>query len=332
MALVREDRRVLGRRVRRVSFAAESHVGSDHLDLLAEPGWEAGVRQAFAGRLLQGSDGWDVLDLRDLDEGGPTVETVVAAFAGEGFLCRVTPRYVCPCEPLRSGESFEAFLRRTGRRENYLRRRKWLEAQPGFRIEKTERPEELPRVMAELFRLHRLRWQSDGGSDGIRGPRIEAFHRDATQLLAEGGRVRIYTMWLGRVAVASVYAILHGGTFYYYQSGYDPAWASKSVGLVLVGETFKDAIEGFCRYDFLRGNERYKSDWTTQRKRTVALRILRPGSVGAWFDRQERWQRGCRQGLKAILPGRLTEEIRRARRGLRSPSLSRSGMEGPEIP
>ena len=78
-------------------------------------------------------------------------------------------------------------------------------------------------------------------------------------------------MKVGGQAVASVYGILHRDTFIYFQSGYDPEWRNRSVGLVLVGETFKDAIEaGLTEYDFLRGTETYKSDWTTKQRRTVS--------------------------------------------------------------
>ena len=111
-------------------------------------------------------------------------------------------RYVCPYEPFQAGEDFETFLKRTARRDNYLRRRKWLEKQEGYRIERSVKPAELARPMAEFFRLHALRWEGDGGSQGIKGPGVESFHREAVELLAERGVLRLYTMWLGETAVA----------------------------------------------------------------------------------------------------------------------------------
>ena len=188
---------------------------------------------------------------------------------------RIRRRHTCPFEPLVAGEDFDTFLRRTGRRDNYLRRRRWLKRQPGYRVEREERPEALGGPMAEFFRLHALRWAGDGGSQGIRGPGVEAFHRDASQLLAERGKLRLYTMRVGGAAVASVYAVLDRGELIYFQSGYDPAWRPRSVGLVLVGETFQDALrQGLSEYDFLRGTEAYKADWTTRARTTVGLRAF----------------------------------------------------------
>lgn len=304
---------VLGRQVGRLSFLGETYVGSDYLDVVARRGMEELVTRAFASGLREMHGGWDVLELVDLHEDSLTVQVLREAFPD--LEVRVTDRCVCPYETFVSGEPFEAFLKRTGRRDNYLRRRKWLEKQEGYRIERTERPGALAGPMADFFRLHQARWAADGGSQGIQGKSIEAFHRDATQFLAERGQLRLYTMKVGGRAVASVYGILYRDTFIYYQSGYDPEWRNRSVGLVLVGETFKDAIEaGFKEYDFLRGTETYKSDWTTKQRRTVAVRIHASEGAGHWFTRREELARSAREVVKRALPEGTVEWIRRLRR------------------
>src|SRR5262249_52083964 len=150
-------------------------------------------------------------------------------------------------------------------------------------------PEAIVGPLAEFLRLHALRWNADGGSQGVRGPATEAFHRDATQLLAERHQIRFYTLRVSGKAVASVYGLRHRDRFWYFQSGYDPAWRDKSVGLVLVGETFRDALAEGCReYDFLHGTESYKADWVSKQRRTVSVRVYRKGGRGAWLSRQEK--------------------------------------------
>ncbi|PTL75686.1 GNAT family N-acetyltransferase [Vitiosangium sp. GDMCC 1.1324] len=308
---------VLGRPIRRLAFLGETHVGSDYLDVVARRGLEEEVARTFARALWELRDQWDVLDLKDLREDSVTVRVLRETFEKHRADLWMTTRYVCPYEPLPKGESFDDFLRRTSRRDNYLRRKRWLEKQEGYRIEKTEAPGALPGPLTDFFRLHAMRWELDGGSQGIRGRGVESFHRDATQLLAERGRLRLYTMKVGGQAVASVYGILHRDSFIYFQSGYDPAWRNRSVGLVLVGETFRDAIEaGLTEYDFLRGTESYKSDWTTQQRRTVAIRVLAPGGGGEWLVRREESLRQVREAAKRVLPRDLVERVRRFRRRL----------------
>ncbi|MFL5348016.1 MAG: GNAT family N-acetyltransferase [Hyalangium sp.] len=313
MPLGFELRNVLGRQVGRLSFLGETHIGSDYLDVVARRGSEEAVTRAFANGLREMHGGWDVLDLTDLREDSLTVKVLRETFPD--LEVRVTERFVCPYESFTPGEPFDAFLKRTGRRDNYLRRRKWLEKQEGYRIERTEAPGALAGPMTDFFRLHSARWAEDGGSQGIKGKGVESFHRDATQFLAERGRLRLYTMKVGGQAVASVYGILHRDTFIYFQSGYDPEWRNRSVGLVLVGETFKDAIEsGLTEYDFLRGTETYKSDWTTKQRRTVAVRVHSTQGAGRWFTRHEELARDAREVLKRVLPGTTVERIRRLRR------------------
>lgn len=300
--------------IRRLCFLGENHVGSDYLDIVAELGREAEIAMLFAQQLRQKTAEWDVLDLLDLESGSLTLKALSDTFAG-AFEVEQRACFVCPGEGFADGEGFDAFLARTARKENYLRRRKWLEKQSGFRINVARSPTELARPLSEFFRLHALRWQGAGGSEGIKGPSVEAFHRDATFLLAESGLLRLYTLEVAGAAVASVYGILDRQVFSYYQSGYDPAWASKSVGLVLVGETFRDALaSGATRYDFLRGSEGYKSDWTQGQRQTVALRIYAPGTRGAALTRDELRAQQLREALKRLLPSDAVEQVRRFRR------------------
>ena len=314
-----ETRRVAGRRLRRLAFLGETHVGSDYLDVVARRGDEQGVTTAFAAALHERRGEWDVLDLLDFDAESPTLAILRAAFTAPAFTAQLTERAICPYEPFHPGETWPVFLRRTRRRENFQRRRKWLEAQPAYRIEKAEDPADLDGALAAFLRLHAARWADDGGSEAITNRRVEAFHRDATRLLAERGQLCLYTMRVGDAAVASVYGIIHHDTFIYYLSGYDPAWGSKSVGLVLVGETFHDSLErGLGTYDFLSGAEPYKADWTTQQRHTVALRIHPAKGVGAWLTRQEDANRAMRAFVKKTLPPKWTEKLRLLQQKLHS--------------
>src|SRR5205814_3811312 len=122
-------------------------------------------------------------------------------------------------------------------------------------IECARTPEETPAATESFLELHRARWAKEGGSDGLADHRHEAFHRAVTRLLADRGWLRLYTLFAARRPVASVYGVVHRGKFLYYQSGYDPNWASKSVGLVLLARTVSDAFsEGLTDFDFLRGD------------------------------------------------------------------------------
>lgn len=311
-----ETRRTGPVQVRMLRFWGDERVGSDYLDVVAERGREEEIARAFGESLRRHEADWDLLELWDLDEDSPTPGWLGECFGPE-FEKRGWERNTCPWERFEEGETFEAFLKRTRRRDNYLRRRKWLEKQPGYRIEITTSPSPsaLARPLAEFFRLHGMRWEEDGGSSGINGPATESFHRDATMLLAERGKLRLYTMWMGEVAVASVYGIVHGDRFHYYQSGLDPAWRPKSVGLVLVGATFEDALSlGLKEYDFLRGTEGYKADWVSRSRKTVGFRVWAKAGAGARWVTLDDGAAAVRGVVKRLMPKDAVETVRRLRR------------------
>ena len=281
LALSLETARVGLRRIRRLRFIGDDQVGSDYLDALIEPGWRRAANSAFAAALLNRRSEWDLLELRDMDQHSKTPDELLDAL-GEGFAMRSDTGLHCPIQDFKPGVKAEEFMKQTSRFQNYTRRRKWLERQPGFRIEVCREPGELQTAVDHFFRLHRLRWQAEGGSSGIAGAQVEAFHRDVMAQLMQEGRLRLYTLSVHGLAVASVYAMVHGSTFYYYQAGMDPAWRSRSVGLVLVGQTFIDAIcSGMRRYDFLRGEEVYKSDWVGDSRRLISRRLFARRGPGA---------------------------------------------------
>jgi len=266
LPLFRENVREGGVPITRVAFLGDGETGCDYLDVLAAPGREAEVREAVLAAL--GSIEWDLCDLDGLWRESPTalllaqrfpsVRAVPAKTAGldgtGGSVVRdARLRYVCPHIPLTG--TWQEFLAGLGRRENLRRREKWLFRQPGVSIEVARTEAEAATAVETFLELHRARWSVEGGSDGLSDERHDSFHREAVRELARRGWLRLYTLFAARRPVASVYGIVRGGTFLYYQSGYDPAWAQKSVGLVLLARTVEDAFaEKLEDFDFLRGN------------------------------------------------------------------------------
>jgi CelD/BcsL family acetyltransferase involved in cellulose biosynthesis len=310
-----ESRMSLGRKLRRLAFLGETHVCGDYMDVVALPERHEAVVEAFAVYLQQSQGTWDVLDLADIDSQSPTLALLQSSFAAPEYVSELRPGFVCPIMTFQPGETFEDFLRGSSRRDNYRRRRKQLEKQPGFSVECIEDPVELAQPFSEFLRLHAMRWSGEGGSDGIVGDEVEAFHRDATALLAERGKLRLFVLRAGGKAVASLYALRHRDTLSYYQAGRDPEWQNMSVGLVMLVETFKRAIEeGATTYDFLRGEEPYKAEWKSGQREIVGLRIYPRGGKGSNLENQERLVASARKMVKQLLPTSVLERVRRVKK------------------
>lgn len=292
--------------VRRLAFLGDEHVGSDYLDVIAEPEWRPAVVRALAAYLEMHGREWDLVEWRDMDERSDSPRRL-AGHLGPGYGVECRPEITCPGQSLPADTDFDAFLSGTHRASNYRRRLRWLERQPGFHIDICERGADLEEARDIFFRLHEMRWAEDGGSAGIPDQRVRDFHVEATRLLAQRGLVVFYTLRVGRRAVASVYGLTWMDTFYYYQAGMDPAWRPRSVGLVLVGETFADAIRRkMRRYDFLRGEERYKSDWVSESRQLVRWRLYPSEGRGRRACRIDAGLRAGKRRLKSLIGKTVT--------------------------
>ena len=317
MPLFLERARLAGVEVRRLAFVGDGETGCDYLDVLAEPGREREVLDQCLARLLELP--WDVCDLDGLWRESLTALQLVHRFppgkGGSGVLRDARLRFVCPHIPLTG--TWEQYLEGLGRRENLRRREKWIFRQPGVSIACAREPEPAAKAVEEFLSLHRARWAVEGGSDGLTDGRHEAFHREASQELARAGMLRMYTLYAARRPVASVYGVVHHDKFDYYQSGYDPNWASRSVGLVLLARTVQDAFaEGLREFDFLRGNEGYKGEWSRGERWTVQFRLFR-GARGRAARAALGASTFAREAAKAAVPQRALGAYRKVRRMLR---------------
>jgi CelD/BcsL family acetyltransferase involved in cellulose biosynthesis len=299
--------------VRRWQLLGNGVTGADGLDVIARRGAGPAVRAALARALAEG--GWDLLDLEDLPFGSPTAAVLAQVLAPGGVDVQTRRRFACPGFAVRG--TFDAHVRKIRRRETYGRRVRWLAKQPGFRIDVATTPVEAGPALEDFLRLHRLRWAAEGGSYGIPPGPVEDFHRDAVARLAERGWLRLYRLYVGDRAIASVYGVEAGGTFYYYQSGYDPEWSARSPGMVLVGRTIEDAYaRGLVYYDFLRGEEPYKLDWAWDRQELCAVRLCAPSLRASAARAADGAWRAARGLARAVAPEKAWAALQRARRGL----------------
>ena len=89
--------------------------------------------------------------------------------------------------------------------------------------------------------------------------RMESFFRLLADTMAEAGRLRFGILELDTLPVAMIMVFDYNDCIYLYNSGYDPRYTSLSVGLLCKILCIKESIkDGKERFDFLKGDERYK--------------------------------------------------------------------------
>lgn len=293
---------------RRLSFLGERWAGADYLDVLAEEGREGEVAELLYGR-LPGLE-HDVLDLDGIDSRSPSLDILRRCFP-EGLT--LEKRHVCPGVELPA--TFPEVLARSKRADNFKRRLRQLKEVPGYEFRVVTEASEARAAFDRFLELHEKRWSTQGGSDAMGSPTIQRFHREVVEKLAVAGWLRFEEVWAEGGCRASIYGIQVGSTHCFYQSGYDPEWARRSVGLVVLGLSLEAAVSrGMSVYDFLRGTETYKFDWSTRTLETVRVRRIRRSPAGALHLVGEGLERAARMGAHALLPDRAVDTLRRLRR------------------
>lgn len=141
-------------------------------------------------------------------------------------------------------------------RHELRRKRRRMERVHPDAVVRHATPETLERDLQTFFDMHR-------GAEGLKGhfmrPEIATFFARLARSFMPLGWMRLSLLEVNGTALSSTFGFEMRGTYYLYNSAYDPEARQVSPGLVLVSELVKAAIEaGIERFDFLRGPERYK--------------------------------------------------------------------------
>jgi CelD/BcsL family acetyltransferase involved in cellulose biosynthesis len=312
IALVEEHVRIAGipTPIRRLTFLGAYDAGPDYLDVLAAEGRELDAAAVLFGHLHASAD-FDVCILDGLPAESVSIEILDELFEQSArHHYAKTPLFVCPRISLDG--PWEAVLARSRRADNFKRRLRKLRSEPGFEWRHTD---DAPGALERFLGLHERRWRGVGGSEAMGRPSVRAFHRDVVPALAHAGRLRFEELWVGGACRASIYGLESGGTYAFYQSGFDPDWSGFSVGLVALGLSIEGAIgRGAVVYDFLHGAESYKFDWASTARETVSVRLTRRNLSGTVWRAEKRTRSAARTAAKSLLPDRAVERIRRLRR------------------
>ena len=229
---------------------------TDCLDIIAAERDVRRVWNAVAEYLLHIRATWDAIDLHCVPQWSPSHATA-AELLSETFSVGIVQEEVCPV--VRLGGSFEAYLRALPKKERHEVRRKARNFErdaPSATLRVLTGRDDALTALPDFFRLHRL---SAPDKERFLTPDVEEFFRAMTGVMADAGWLRLYLLDIGDTPVAAMFTFAADGRLLVYNSGFDPAYARISVGMVLTGLVIEDAANsGLTLCDFLRGNETYK--------------------------------------------------------------------------
>lgn len=261
----------------------------DHLDLLATPDADVG---AFVPALEAWP--WQVMILANIAEHAPNTGRLCEALARRGHVVRREPLWACP--RLRLAATWDDYLATLSATRRQTVRRKERNLSRSHTVAITDYGEaRFDEGWSHLVRLHEERWDGAGGG-AFRDPAALGLQRAFAREMAKQGLLWLTTLDLDGVPAAAWYGFTSADTVYFYQSGRAAQWEGESVGLVLMGTMIRRAIEhGYVWFDFLRGEDAYKTQWTGAQRKTSEIVVFRSGWRGQWVRALD-WAAGVARG------------------------------------
>jgi CelD/BcsL family acetyltransferase involved in cellulose biosynthesis len=260
----------------------------DDLGPVVRPGQEGEVGGALAEAILGAPREWDVLLLTDLD-----VQCALGDALRRSCARRRTPfTEQVPEDSFVAAlpSSFDAYLkaRPANTRQLIRRRRRQAAAEFAVSFSADGGERELDERFEQLADLHRRRWQAAGARHSFSSPEYMEFHRNVMKACRERGWLRLYGLEFDGRTAAMMYCFRFRNRIFFVQAGFDPEFARRAPGLVLMGYAIEHAIgEGNEAFDFLKGEYRYKRELSDQTRQTTGLTVFRRTvGGGAWWTRR----------------------------------------------
>jgi CelD/BcsL family acetyltransferase involved in cellulose biosynthesis len=270
--LIRRKVSRLGFSARKVEFVGRE---ADYNDLVLGDN-PAGQSEAIVEFLGQTQDQWDLINLRDLRDTGNTIARVENALARTGLTYRLIPEEErCPYLAIDAPWS-EMLTRRSPSSRHVFRNQQSrldrMDAE-GLRIRIIENPLDEPGLLGKLVAL-----ESQKQVDGKLSPPVIGKYPDVFQALFDTlgprGWLYIALMELGERPLAWRFGFRCGKKLWGYLTAYDHSFAHLSPGTMLIPAVVDYGLSRGCNeYDFLRGEESYKTRWSTGVHQSYWLRV-----------------------------------------------------------
>lgn len=226
----------------------------DYLDFIVARGEEAGVYRSLVD-FLDSLD-WEVIDLHCLPPSSPTLHHLTSLAKERNYAVEITEENVCPKVELPS--TWDDYLQALTKKDRHELRRKMrrLSSAGEVRYYVIESGSLCSGDIDDFIQLHK---KSRLDKAEFMSPKMVQFFQALSASLAQQGLLKLFFLELNGVRVASSLCFDYKDEFLLYNSGYDPAYSSLSVGLLLKAFCLQEAISlGKKRFDFLRGAESYK--------------------------------------------------------------------------
>jgi CelD/BcsL family acetyltransferase involved in cellulose biosynthesis len=300
---------IRGYHLRLLRLMGDGSGDSDNLDLIARPGFEDAVVEAFLQYLESCRRSWDFCALNTLPSYSPTAQSLLQRLQLRSWPYFTSQRHGCVIDLPGDWESYRKQLsyNERGQLGKYMRR---LEREYKVRFYPATEPD-LDACLQSFFDLHQKRWVSQGEQGSFASQARRGFYQDISRSFLERGWLQLWMLELNGVNVGAEYDFLWKDTVYCLQGGFDTDLASGHIGYALRGYVLRQLIEtGVVHYDFLAGRQSYKGRWGGRETTYLDLHFARPRTLGALYLRTKHKAGHAKEWLRGQLSKRAWDVLR----------------------
>ncbi|MEM3549943.1 MAG: GNAT family N-acetyltransferase [Candidatus Bathyarchaeia archaeon] len=165
-------------------------------------------------------------------------------------------------------------------------------------------------AMEIFFKLHQKRWKFRQMPGVLSTQIIRDFYINVAKSFDINGWLALYFLTANDEPVAAHYCFEYGGKLYFALSGFNLNYSRYSIGNLLTLKVIEQCImKKLKEFDFMKGDEPYKSKWTREYKRNLSIRFIN----GKLTSRLYNW------GIKAVKQAKIDETLEKL------PFLSQKG-------
>ncbi len=290
--------------VRIISFLGSNIVGSDYLDIISDLHYESEASCAIL-KFVQDQDHlWDVIELDSMLAKSSTV-SLMENYHDRENIFEKNGGTVCPFISLKRPLNAVWTSYSTKLKNTIKRKLKKLHNHFNGQFITVPESDDIADYYEQFVRLNLLRFKEKKIYSPFSHDSFVRFHKSVLLDLHKKGMAKLLFLKINNRLIAGIYLLIYDNKYYYYQSGYDPAWRLLSPGTLLFDYSIKTAYENGCKeFDFLRGAEKYKYDWTKTVHEQVNLRIYRNTRKGMALLALHRMKKKAKKTFRGMLSGK----------------------------
>jgi len=263
-----------------------AHGISDYPDFICDKNHEE-VIKSFLFFLNEHKQDWDLIVLRDIPSKGNYINFLDDLAKGFGFKIVLSRSGVYPFIPLIG--SWNSYLSlRSSHWRRILKQKETRIIKDGIKYQiKCLSPDAFTyEIFEDIIKIEKNSWKIKAGAAKIQKEDQKYFYFSFLSEFAKKEWLNLWLCYFNEKPVAYLINFDYNQKIWVYNIAYDENFSHYSPGTILIKYALEDAFRrGKKEFDFMRGDEEFKSRWTSEKRESYQLIFYRKSlrSLVAYF-------------------------------------------------